>query len=314
MNKYLKLNLTLLLLMYLSITPAYSQATDDAEIIDKISKIGFTKICNQTPKEEIATFFANHTTYSTRHELEKLKTLYSDTYLNSDGFDKQVYFDMIAKTWSQYPDVAYSTIIKDIYIDGDYAIVQTKELAYGNAQESFENIKGPGLIQSDSYTFYYLQKIGNYWKVTSNDVLYENTSLRYGDAKNINFSLNAPSQVKSGEDYTAKLNISVPNNAFILASISNEPITYPQKQPNDVFRNIKKDGILERVFISNNNHFNEYAIASVGITRASIVDKKSIDVRVTGMAFIMKRVNVIEEKQPKLLQANKDIKADNDKN
>lgn len=314
MNKYLRLNLIFFLLMTLSIIPAYSQTNDDIAINEKINKIGFNKIYTQTSKEEIANFFKNHTDYSNSHDFEKLKNLYSDNYLNSDGFDKQIYFEMILKTWKQYPAVCYSTVIKDIDIDGDYAVVQTKEYAYGNTQESFENIQGPGLIQSDSYIFYYLQKFGKTWKITSNTVIYENTSLRYGDAKNMNFSLNVPTQIRAGEDYTSTLELDVPAKSFILASITNEPITYPQKQPKEVFRTIKKDGILERVFTANTDHYNEYSIASIGITKAAIVDKKSINIKVTGMAFVMKRINVLDERQPKQIQLIKDTKSSHDKN
>lgn len=309
MNKYFKLNLTFLLIFCLCAVPVYSQTNKNSQTNAK----SFGKILPQSPREEIKTFFKNHTKYSNRHEIENLRNLYSDNYLNSDGFDKQTYFDMVSKTWTQYPSVSYFTIIKDIDTTGDYAVVEADELAYGNTEESFENIKGRGLVQSYSNTFYYLQKIGKNWKITSCDIISETTSLKYGDAKKISFSLNAPSKIKAGQDYTSTLNIDIPPKAFILASISSEPITYPQKQPIDVFRNVKKDGVLERIFTANKDRCNEYSVASIGITKASIVDKKTIDIRVTGMAFIMKRINIIDEKQLKQVLVSKDKKGDSDK-
>lgn len=309
MNKYFKLNLTFLLLLCLCAAPVYSKTNKNTQTNTKT----FSKILPQSHKEEVKIFFKNHTKYSNKHELENLRDLYSDNYLNSDGFDKQTYFDMVSKTWSQYPSVSYFTIIRNIDVEGDYAVVEADELAYGSTEESFENIKGRGLVQSYSSTFYYLQKIGKNWKITSCDVINETTALKYGDAKKMDFALNAPSKIKAGQDYTSTLNVNIPSNTFILASISSEPITYPQKQPIDVFRTVKKDGILERMFTANKDHCNEYSIASIGITKASIVDKKTIDLRVTGMAFIMKRINIIDEKQLKQVLVSKDKKEDSDK-
>ena len=298
MNKFFKLALSALTLSVIISTPMYANenCTLDEDTLDKISKIGFNKIFSQDPKLEIAEFFNKHTKYSTEHKLEKLDGLYSEGYINSDGFDKQTYLGMIKKTWDLYPVINYATTIKDITIDGSYAVVQVKETAIGETKDEFENIKEKGLIESNSYVFYFLQKQSKDWQITSSMVVSETTALKYGDAKNLNLSISSPSQVKEGEEYTALVSLDMPKQAFILASISNEPIVYPQKQPQEVFRNIKRDGVLERVFKANKKGYNEYAIASVGITKASVNDTKNININITGMAFLMSRVNVLKVK------------------
>lgn len=321
MNKLKKLNIVFLLLTacVFSQVNAYSadkpqskekiqasaELIDDSAINEKISRIGFNKIFSQDPQKEIQDIFSKYAKYSTKQDFEKLENLFADNYINADGFNKKTYFDMIKKTWDLYPEVVYTASIKDIKINNEYAIVQLNEKAYGETKEAYEGINDKGLIQSDSLSFYYLQKFGNAWKITSSSVISETTSLRYGETKNLNLSITAPSQVKAGEEYTASLNLDVPQHSFILASISNEPIIYPQKTPEDVFRNIKRDGILERVLTANKDNYNELAVASVGITKAAILDTQNINIKVTGMAFLMTRVNVINIKNVVLKSESK---------
>ena len=76
----------------------------------------------------------------------------------------------------------------------------------------------------------------------------------------------------------------------MVGSIVNEPIVYPQVQTKDVFRAIKSE-TLSRVLKANKDGNNEYATISIAITRAK-VEPPSFVIDMTGMAFIMKRVNV----------------------
>ena len=90
---------------------------------------------------------------------------------------------------------------------------------------------------------------------------------------------------------------------MVIASINKENIVYPQTKSDDAFRKMPDDNILERVFLSNKNNVNEYAVASVGITRAENYSDNQIRVYMGGLAFIMTRINVVPE--------NKYIKVDN---
>lgn len=300
---FLKLNIIFLLLSTLA-HPAYSQETENELLSEKLNSIGFNKILAVDPQQEIKNFFEKNAKYSNSHNLEKLKNLYADNYMSSDGFDKETYFNMIKRTWETYPSVNYYVEIKDIDLNEEYATVYLNECASGSTKESYENIKENGQIYSKAYTVYHLQKFGRNWKITSSTIIQENTALCYGDARNLNINLNAPTQVKAGESYTATMNIDVPSSTFIIASLSNEPIVYPQGQPKDVFRNVKRNGVLERVFTANKDGRNEFAVASVGITKAAVVDSQSISINVTGMAFVMTRVNVLNVKNQNVNEAS----------
>ncbi len=296
MKKHLLTGILLLAITGMNIAPVIADEAADALIQDKICKIGFNKMFAQDPKKDITELFEKHTKYANKHDYEKMENLYSDGYINSDGFDRSTYFSMIRRTWDIYPKISYTTEIRDITISGNYAVVKMCEKAIGEAKDSVANMKETGILTSDSFSYYYLQKFGNDWKITSQNTLEELTTLKYGDTKSTNIVLTAPNQVPAGEEYTVSLTTDVPSQSFILASITNEPIIYPQKSPQDIFRNIKKDGVLERVFKANKENHNEFATASIGITKAAILDPKNINIQITGMAFVMSRVNVVDKK------------------
>ena len=97
------------------------------------------------------------------------------------------------------------------------------------------------------------------------------------------------------------------------ASINKENIVYPQTKSDDAFRKMPDDNILERVFLSNKDNVNEYAVASIGITRAENYTDNQIRVYMGGLAFIMTRINVIPENKFIKLEDKKES-AENGKN
>ena len=142
---------------------------------------------------------------------------------------------------------------------------------------------------------YYLEKQGSKWLISSEKVLDETSTLKYGDARYADIDLNVPKQIGAGKEYTASLNVVTPIDSVIIASISKENIVYPQTKSEDAFRKLTDNSVLERVFTSNKNNVNEYAVASVGITRAESVSDTQARIYMGGLAFIMTRINVIPE-------------------
>lgn len=134
-------------------------------------------------------------------------------------------------------------------------------------------------------------------------IIEETSTLKYGDARYTNIELNAPKQIGANKYYTVTLKVDAPKDSVVIASINKENIVYPQTKSDDAFRKMPDDNILERVFLSNKNNVNEYAVASVGITRAENYSDNQIRVYMGGLAFIMTRINVVPE--------NKYIKVDN---
>lgn len=252
---------------------------------------------------DILNVIKEQTTFANNHNLKGIKEIYSPNFVNSDGFKNDIYFKLIEETWKTYPDISYRTEIKNIEFTENYATVFVTETAIATPKEQIGEFEAVGELYSVSKCVYFLEKQGRKWLISSEKIVEETSTLRYGDARFINISLNTPKQIGAGKDYTATLKVDAPQNSVVIASISKENIIYPQAKSEDSFRKMPDDNILERFFTSNTNNVNEYAIASIGITRAENYDENHIKVYMGGLAFIMTRVNVIPE--------NKFIKLDN---
>lgn len=246
-------------------------------------------------QKEIKELFDRQTDMTNKYDYEGLYQIYSDDFINNDGYDKKVYFKLIKETWETYPDITYQTKIKDIKVYSDYATVQTEETAYATTTEDSEVISARGELQAYANCVYHLKKINNRWLISGENILEEKSTLKYGDARFIKMELSAPSFINAGEDYTSELKIDLPKEDIVIASINREKIIQPASKSEDAFRRLPEDQILERMFISNKDNVNEYNIASVGVTRAEPIDNTKVRVYMSGLAFVMTRVNVIPE-------------------
>ncbi len=261
---------------------------------------------NKSIFNAVKNVIAQQSVYTNKYDLEGLKSLYSPNFVNSDGFTRDVYFKLIEETWKAYPDIVYYTDIKNIEFSENYASVLVEEAAVATSQENIGDFIAIGELYSTSKCIYYLEKQGTKWLISSEKILEETSSLKYGDARYVNMELSAPNQTGAGKYYTATLKVDTPKDAVIVASINKEDIIYPQDKTEEAFRKVPDNNILERFFLSNSKNVNEYAVASVGITRAENYSPDKVRVYMGGLAFIMTRVNVIPE--------NKYLKFDADQN
>lgn len=227
--------------------------------------------------------------YANRGDFDKFIATYDKDYINSDGFNLEVYSDLVKGIWESYDNIKYNVKIKKISIDDDKATVEVVE--YANADLILSK-KYTGELNSESNNIYYLKKINGKWKVVSDSVLSEKTTMLYGDVKNLDIKLNVPAEIQENTEYTASLEFDVPQNTLAIASISSDIVEYPQKPAKEVFRAMPEDNILERLFTSNGDNANEYIIASIGLTKTDVCDL-SIKMSLTGFGYVIKRVNVI---------------------
>ncbi len=80
----------------MSVKPSVDKATsavvnDEKSGIDEktqsiLDKIGFGKFVDSNSTKEIESFFKTFEKYTAKGDIEKLKTLYSDDFINNDGF------------------------------------------------------------------------------------------------------------------------------------------------------------------------------------------------------------------------------------
>lgn len=232
--------------------------------------------------------------FANKHNLEGLSSIYSNNFVNNDGFDKKVYLKLVEDTWETYPDISYNTEIKEIDINGNYASVEVYETAVAVAYDTINDVKIAGELNSFAKGIYHFEKVGNKWLMISENMLEETSTLKYGDARYLHLHLNVPKQIPAGKDYSSTLMIDAPKNLMAIGAISREKIVYPQNKPDESFRVLSDDNRLERIFTANDENVNEYNIASVAIAR-SLGEGDDAKVYMNGAAFVMTRINVIPQ-------------------
>lgn len=231
--------------------------------------------------------------YANKTNFEKFIGTYDSEYESCDGFNLEVYSNLVKDIWETYKDIHYGIKIKNIKVEDNRAVVEVTE--YSNADIKLtDNVNGA--LKSESESIYYLRKSNDgKWKVLSDLVLDERTSMLYGEAKNLDIKLDAPLQVQEDTEYSASLEFVPPEGTLAIASISSDKVEYPQKAAKEVFRTMPEDNILERLFTSNSDKVNEYIVASIGLTKTDVCDL-SIKLSLTGFGYVIRRVNVIPAK------------------
>lgn len=287
--------LTAILLMF--ILPLCAQAEQKVDNIALLTRQGFfnkPQPSRLSPKDEIKRFFKLHTEYSNSYKIDELKTLYSDKYVNSDGFNKEVYFKLVKSTFETYPDIKYSCKIKKItFTSKDDAIVEVDEHAVGTSSLQSKLVPDFGSIENVSSCVYYLKKTRGNWQIASDSIYLEKTYLNYGSAKYIPADLFAPSQTEAGKPYVIGLKVLPPRNGEVVISLGHEKITYPQKNTEGVYRKLPESNLLERIVNANDDNVNEYANAFYVVMHPEFKDNDILEMRVSGVGFAMSRVNVI---------------------
>ena len=229
--------------------------------------------------------------YANETNFEKFIKTYDHKYVNSDGFNLDTYSNLVKDIWQTYDNIEYDIEISNITIDENRAVVDLIESSYAKIAMS---TKYKGELKSSANTVYYLEKINGSWKVVSDRVIDETTTMLYGDAKGLDIKLSVPNKIGANEEYCATLEFVPPPETFAVASIASDIVEYPQKPTTEVFRAMPEDNILERLFTANAQNANEYIVASIGLTKTSVCNL-NLNLSLTGFGYAIKRVNVVSE-------------------
>lgn len=259
--------------------------------------------------KEIKKVISLLTKYSNEHDSEKLATLYDKKYRSYDGFNYDTLLKMLNDTFDSYENLSYKSDLRSINLYGDKAVVNlvdTTEAVISSKSRKMNLKKVPpeidlrtGYLEGVCNYAIYLQKINDEWKIIGDNIISEVTAVKYGAARKYPMEFTAPLDVPKDSEYCLTLKMPVKKGVSIAASLAKEKIMYPSIEPEDVFRKVPKDGILERVVRSNKEGYNEYAIASVGITNTTISpDFSSLTISMSGLAFLMQRVNLFDDVNP----------------
>ncbi len=282
----------LLLLLVGCISPNFNLPSGASFVSDKVYAAAQKKEYKRELKN-IKELIAIQGILANKHDIEALKPLYTDNYVNNDGFNKELYFKNVKETWDECKDLTYETEILSVEINGDNASVYVSEISTGTVFETSEDIAVAGEIHSKSTGIYHLNKIGGKWFISGETLLTDESSLLYGDARFMNIELQSPYQVGAGETYTTTLKIDADDKTFTIASIGSDPVTYPSSLPSGPLRAMPKSNVLERVLTANKDNINEYAVASLAISKTSGETLEDYKMYMAGLACLMRRINVV---------------------
>ena len=249
---------------------------------------------NKSQETEIKELLKKHNKAIQEHKFEDIKVFYDDNYKSADGFSLNDLTDMLEKAHKNYGNIKYKTKINNVTAFDNWALAQMSDKSraeiYPNNNKKHKDKMG--VLEGTSSYVIYLKNTPEGWKITSDEVLMEETSLKYGIANKINMDLVTPMFIKNGEEYDLSLKMDKPDDVIALASITREEVTYPPADTEERFRKFPPEGELERLVRANNKNLDEYAIASVGFTKVSFNEQEArARIEVLGMAYIMKRIN-----------------------
>ena len=134
--------------------------------------------------------------YANNTNFEKFIKTYDPKYTNSDGFNLDVYSNLIKDIWNTYDNIKYGIDISKISIQGNKATVDLIETSYAKLKM---NDAYDGELKSNANTIYYLEKKNGAWKVVSDKVVNETTTMLYGDAKDLEINLTVPQEIEANK-------------------------------------------------------------------------------------------------------------------
>jgi hypothetical protein len=243
---------------------------------------------------EVKTLLADLLQASNRHDIDGVLKHYSPGFSSGDSLSLKDIRSLILDTWKMFPDIKYESQILEMRINGKWATVESIDTATATAKVDPVVSDKPGIMKSRSRGLLYLHKVGKIWEILSDYTLYEKAVITYGPFENINIDVATPEQVFAGESYTAQVAVGVPTGNIAFATLTQEPLTYPQNVSKDKFRTLSTDKTdLERIFKANATNNNEVVTATVGFTEIGQDDQDRPTINLKGIMTVVKRVNVI---------------------
>jgi len=232
---------------------------------------------------------------SNQHQLEQVLKNYDPSFMSGDNLTLVQLKSMIEDTWAAYPDIVYTSTPVEVRVNGDWATVETMDNTVGTAKADKEISASNGKLTSQSRSMLYLRRMGPTWEIVSDATLWEQACIRYGVPDTLNVTLSAPEQVKAGEKYSASIQANLPNGAFTIISINNQPITMPHVKVEDKFRTLSggEDTELQRMLKANAENRNEVVTATIGVTEITQSGGDRPSIALNGIVTVVKRVNVV---------------------
>ena len=255
------------------------------------------KLVVQNPaNEQIEKFFTDFSVLQNKHNLNALKKVYADDFINSDGQNKTQLFAQMARTFAGYPDMKTDYEVKHISSTAQYASANVVQKVSATTRDTSKITKDKGTYSAVLETVFYLKKMGTEWKIYSEAVQSETSVLAYGMAKDVPAVINAPQKVLAGNDYSANVVVDTPDGYSSIASVNSTQLVEGYNMNGETFRQIPADsGSVERVLKANSDNNNEAVVVSVGFTKLTQDMFKKAKMDIAGLMILMRRVDIVPE-------------------
>jgi hypothetical protein len=208
--------------------------------------------------------------------------------------------------------MTYESTLLEIRVNGNWITVESEDTSMAKNIEApfemfasgvpvylqfFDAKKNDGLLTTRARNLMYLRKIGDEWRIDSDQSLYEDAVLRYGKTTGLNAEISVPDKVFAGQSYTAAVSASFPTDSVAVTSVNRSEMVYPQASFASVMRLMSPaENRLERVFTANTHNRNEMVSTSLGLLEGKrVVNAKgepAVDLTLVGVLTFVKRVNV----------------------
>ena len=256
-------------------------------------------------RHSIDNFFKQHVYHANQTDLESFLKFYAPEYISNDGFNYESTSCLFKDLWRQYAGIKYKNCINSVAFYGDTAVVNVSETA---SAVVYNDKNKEGDLKSFVNVIYYLKRNGKSWIITGENIITEEISIAWGDAKSVASYFEAPQFVGAGEEYSAKLYIAPPKGVFAIGSISSAIVSYPQKPQKDIYKKFAQDCTIERVLSANTSNTNEYVIASIGYSKPAMNNSKGLNMNLSGFACMIRRVNVVPKNEYIDIKQSKETK------
>jgi hypothetical protein len=228
-------------------------------------------------------------TSAQRRDIDGFMKYYANAYISGDNLTRSELRKLVLETWEQYPNMQYSSTLLEIRVNGNWITVETEDVSLatglptpldmletGVAADSslFLNKNATGTLATRSRNLMYLRKIGDDWRIDSDQSLYEDAVLRYGKTDGLEIEFSVPDKVFAGQSYTAAVEAGFPPNSVAMTSVNRSEMVYPHPR----------------------NSRNEMVSASLGLLQGKRVlgpnGEPAVSLTLSGVVTLVKRVNV----------------------
>ncbi|MDJ0624770.1 MAG: hypothetical protein QNJ31_00185 [Candidatus Caenarcaniphilales bacterium] len=188
------------------------------------------------------------------HQIDELLKYYAPNFLTKDGLNLNKISKNLSSFWFEYTDAKIKSYPSTIQVCGNLATVNLSEITTATGQiESTDIMPYPPKFKGWVQGVTTLKKIGNNWKITSEEILSEQMWKYYGNkAEELldqgNIELSIPLPVQENENYIVQLNHSLPNNVQGVALIDKILLTeFPETEKEEKTKKKQKKKEIESI-------------------------------------------------------------------